>query len=601
MALTPERVLELKRISDVLDSADHGSKSLQARLEAERLGCDVKTLYRQLAEAGFAKARKRRSDAGSSTIGRAEAFAVATLKVQAQRANGKDIMSYETAAEIARENGIAALGRVDADTGEVVPVSTTTVARAIRAYGLDSKTVNRPAPHIRMRSLHPNHVWQIDASVCVLFYLETGGLGVMEADEFYKNKPENIQKKVKAMVIRYSATDHYSGTIYVRYFTGSESAATVAEFFIAAIQAKESSQEPFHGVPLILVMDPGSANAAHLFKNLCRLLGVRLIVHKAKNPRAKGQVENSHNIIECGFESRLIALKINDIDELNLHAGRWMRFFNGTKAHRRHGHTRYAMWQTIRRDQLRIAPSVEFCRELLTTKPEERTVNGDLTVQFGDFYKVDHIPHLAIGQKVLVARNPYRPDSIVVIDQDEDGNDRHWVCVATASDAAGFPLDAPIFGENFKSHRTPQAVHDRNEMDQLAYGVQGRLEVDAARKKRQPVMGGLNVTEYLEGKTPAAYMARPGTDMDVASPLAGDRRADSLARPGSLAVEARTLNLTQLASRVAAAMPGEWTPDHYRRLAEWYPQGAPENQLAAIVDRMKGFGESPRLVAVGGA
>jgi transposase InsO family protein len=602
MALDPERVLQLRAAADALAAAGHGLKQSIADHWAGALGCTVKTLYRQITDAGFAQPRKRRADAGRRSVSKEEVMAVAMLKVQAQRANGKDIMSIGTATQMARDGGLAALGRVDATTGEVVPVATATIARAMREYKLDVDTMNRPKPHIRMRSLYPNHVWQIDASVCVLYYLDNGGMGVMEKDEFYKNKPESMHKRVKAMVIRYSATDHYSGTIFVRYYIGAESAAMVAEFFIAAIQAKGDAQEPFNGVPTILVLDPGSANGAHMFKNLCRLLQVRLIIHKPKSPRAKGQVENSHNIIECSFESRLIATAIKDLEELNRHAGIWMRWYNGTQKHRRHGHTRYGLWQVIRKDQLRVAPAIEVCRELLTTKPVERTVGGDLSIEFkGVNYRVDHIPGVRDKSKIMVAVNPYRENSVMVIDQDEHGNDVHWVCVAEAKDRAGFAASAAVWGEEFKSRPLTQANHDRAALDTMAYGTDEKLAIDAARRKRQPVCGGMDITGPLARKTPAAYMARPGTEMDVASPVATDFSGNSLAKPAELAVEARMLNLVQLATRLASAMPGTWSAWHYHQVAAWHPAGAAENEVAAIVARLQDFEEPQRLVAVGGA
>lgn len=601
MALTPERILALREAASALAAAPHGGKNALAARHAAALGCEVTTLYRQIKEAGFAQPRKRRTDAGQCSVSRDEALKVMTLKVQAQRANGKDIMSIDTAVELARANGMAALGKLDAATGELVPVTADTVARAIRKHGLDLKTVNRPAPHVRMRSLHPNHVWQIDASVCVLYYLDNGGLAVMEKDEFYKNKPESIQKRVKAMVIRYLVTDHYTGTVYLRYFLGAESAALVSEFFIAAVQPKGNEKEPFHGVPMILVLDPGSANEAHMFKNLCRLLGVKLIVHKPKNPRAKGSVEKHHDLVECGFESRLVAVRITDLDDLNRHAGIWMRHFNGTKKHSRHGHTRYGLWQTIRREQLRLAPSPETCRELLTTKPVERQVNGDLTVQFGESYSVRNVPHLNVGQKVLVAKNPYLEGSVLVIEQDEHGHDVHWVCSAVTIDAGGFALDAPVFGEGFKSQPDTQAVRDRKAMDRMAYGADEKLAVDAARRKRTPAFGGLDITGYLENETPAAYMPRPGTDMEVASPLQAGGAPDGLGIPAARIVEAERLNVAQLAGRLHQAMLGEWCAENYRQLAVWYPSGAMETEIPEIVDRFRGLAEPPRLIAVGGA
>jgi hypothetical protein len=176
MALTPDRILLLKSAADALAGAAHGGKATIAQAQALQLGCDVATLYRQIKEAGFSAPRKQRSDAGRSSISRDEAMTVMTLKLMAQRANGKDNMAVGTAVELARANGLAALGKIAAETGEVVPVSDETVARAIRHYQLDLKTLRRPTPHRGAKSLHPNHVWQIDASVCVLYYLDTGGL-----------------------------------------------------------------------------------------------------------------------------------------------------------------------------------------------------------------------------------------------------------------------------------------------------------------------------------------------------------------------------------------------------------------------------------------
>ncbi|MBI2278178.1 MAG: DDE-type integrase/transposase/recombinase [Dechloromonas sp.] len=602
MALTPDRILALNAANDALQAAPHGSKSAIAAAQARLLGCDVKTLYRQINEAGFGAPRKRRSDAGQLSISKDAAMTMMAIKTAAQRANGKDNLSVGTAGEMTRANGLAALGKLDKSTGELVPVSDATLRRAIRAYRLDLKTLRAPAPHRGAKSLHPNHVWQIDASVCVLFYLDSGGLGVMEQDEFYKNKPENFQKKAKAMVIRYVCTDHYTGTVHFRYYLGAESGEMLCEFFIDCIQPKANEKDPFHGVPMIIVVDPGSANKGAMFQTLCRQLGVKVIVHRPKNPRAKGSVEKHNDLIERGFEGRLIALAVTSLEQLNAQADLWRRNFNGTRAHRRHGHTRYGFWQTIRAEQLRLAPAPEICRALLTDRTCVRKVNGDMTVQFDNrSFTVAHLEHLRVGQDVTVARNPYRPDAILVIEQDEHRRDVHYVCPEVLFDAAGFRGDAPTWGEDFKAFADTPAVKDMKAIEQLAYGVEGKLEVDAARRARKPVFGGLDITGYLDAATPASYMPRPGTEMDIKTPLSAGTVSSELARPAAVAVEARQLNLVQLASRLAGAMPGEWTPDHYQTLQAWYPAGALESEVAAIVDRLRGFTEPPRLRAVGGA
>jgi hypothetical protein len=602
MALTPDRIIALKAAHDVLQTAAHGGKGQIAADQARLLGCDVKTLYRQFDEAGLGRARKRRSDAGQLSVSRAEVMALMAIKTAAVRANGKDNLAIGNAAMLCRANGLAAMGKLDKESGELVPVTDATIQRAIRHYGLDLKTLTKPATHRGAKSLHPNHVWQIDASVCVLFYLDNGGLGVMEHDEFYKNKPENFQKKAKAMVIRYVCTDHYTGTVHFRYYLGSESGEMLCEFFIDCIQGKGNDKEPFHGVPMIIVLDPGSANKGALFKNMCRLLGIKVIIHRPKNPRAKGSVEKHNDLIERGFEGTLIGIVVTNLEQLNAEAAIWRRYFNGVRKHSRHGHTRYGLWQTIRQEQLRLAPAPEICRALMAGKTASRDVRGDLTVPFeGQSYSVRDVPHLNIGQKVMVARSPYREDAILLIELDEHKRDVHWVCPLVEVDAAGFRKDAQTWGEDIKVFADTPAMRDMKAIEQLAYGVDGKLAVDAARKARQPVFGGINISRHLDEATPASYMPRRGTDMDVASPVAGPTKSDLLSSPAAVAVEARQLNLVQLASRLAGAMPGEWTPAHYQQLTTWYPSGALETDVGAIVDRLRGFTEPPRLRAVGGA
>lgn len=599
MALTPARIIALKAAAEVIAAAGHGNKSLVAADQARLLDCDVKTLYRQLAEAGLAGGRKKRSDAGRSSVTKADAMAVMAIKTAAVRANGKDNLAIGNAAMLCRANGLAAIGKTDIETGEVVPVSDATLARAIRSYGLDLKTLRKPAVHRGAKSLHPNHVWQIDASVCVLFYLDNGGLGVMEADEFYKNKPENFQKRAKDTVIRYVCTDHYTGTVHFRYYLGAESGEMLCEFFIDCIQAKGHEKEPFHGVPFIIVLDPGSANKGALFKNLCRLLGIKIIIHRPKNPRAKGSVEKHNDIIERGFEGTLVAIVVTNLEQLNAEADIWRRYFNGTHKHSRHGHTRYGLWQTIRQEQLRLAPAPEICRSLMAGKTASRDVRGDLTVAFeGASWSVRDVPHLNVGQKVMIARSPYRSDAVLLIEQDEHKRDIHWVCPMVAMDVAGFREDAPVWGEEIKAFAATPAMRDMAALEQLAYGVDGKLAVDKARRDRQPVFGGLDISSHLDAATPASYMPRRGTESEVISPVV-TASTDTLSQPQHIAIETRRLNLVQLAGRLAAAMPGEWTPDHYQEIARRHPDGALETEVGEIVDRLKLFMEPPRLRAVG--
>lgn len=599
MALTAERIVDLKAAAEALGACGWGERGEQARTWAERLGCTVQTLYAQLRQAGFALPRKTRSDAGRLAVSREEAMRVMALKTMAQRANGKDILGYRDAAELIRANGLAALGTLDQDTGELRPVHEATLAKAVRHYGLHLKTLRAPAAHLDRRSNHPNHVWQIDASVCVLYYLDDGGLAVAEADEFYKNKPENQQRKIKAMVVRFVCVDHYTGTVHFRYYLGSESSENLLEFLFDCLLPKGDEREPFQGVPFLLVTDPGGANKGTPMANVCRLLRIDLRHHKPKNARATGSVEVHNNIIERGFESRLIGRQIRTLEELNDQATKWRRWFNGTAKHTRHGHTRYGLWQTIRADQLRLAPPAEVLRALPTSRPEPRRVAGNMTISWrGAGYRVDGVPHLSVGQTVTVAINPYVAESVLLIEVVE-GRDVYWVCPRVQLDAAGFRLDARGWDEDIRVAPDTPAIKDRKALEKLAYGVEGKLEVDAARKSRKPAFGGLDIADHLEAETPARYMTRPGVVSDLETPLQGGKPGEALSKPAAVAVEPARLSLVALAQRLIAAMPGEWSAEHYQRLTAWYPQGAHDGEVPHIIERLRNFGNAPRLIAVG--
>ena len=176
----------LRQLADNIDKAKHGEVTPLIDKAAVFLNCSNKQVYAKLKGAGLSRktksgTRKPRADKGKSTITREQAELIGGMILVATRANGKRILSVKDAAEILRADG------------KLPDVDTTTILRALRAYHCHPDQLATPTAHTQQRSLHPNHVWQIDASVCVLFYLPKGGLAVMEEKEFYKNMQEKTQ------------------------------------------------------------------------------------------------------------------------------------------------------------------------------------------------------------------------------------------------------------------------------------------------------------------------------------------------------------------------------------------------------------------------
>lgn len=566
----------LRALGAALKAAKHGERAPLIDRAATDLSLSRASVFRKLVELGFDAERKQRADKGKSDLTRDEAQTIAAYLMAGTRANGKRIVSVEQALADLRANGKIRAESVDPASGEVSPLSPTTVTRKLRDWGLHPDQLNRPAPHVEMASLHPNHVWQIDASVCVLFYLPRRGLQVMSDKEFYKNKPQNFEKIKNDRIIRYTSTDHTTGTVQVRYYTGAETGLNLADFFIHCIQPKESAQEPIHGVPFILMDDAGSANTSHLFNNLLDRLGVRHLTHAPGNPRASGSVERAQNLVECHFESRLgVGQQIQTLDELNALAGVWARWFNGARQHSRHGHTRYGLWQTIRAEQLRVAPSREICQLLLSTKPETRKVDDSLRISYAlkgqpsRQYSVAHVPNVQVGEKLTVCINPYSVPAINVIEKDADGKEIFFECQPLEVNEYGYTEDAVIIGESYKSVADTGADTARKDALKTAYGVTSLEEAEARKRNKERPFADVDAVAYLKDETVATYTARKGTDMGVDSPR----------------VEEKPLTLTKAAMELVRRGV-QMNAERHKLLKQWHPDGVPESELDALQARL---------------
>ena len=184
----------------------HGGKGALVAAAGQATGLSRATVYRRLKEFTVQGERRRRSDAGASSVTRQEALQISAALMRSQRKGGKQLLSVARALDELRCQGLVRCERIHPETGEVRLLSASAVERALRTYGLHPAQLLRPTPCTEMKSLHPNHVWQIDASLCVLYYLsngqkgQRGGLQVLEADKFYKNKPRARARAKRARV-----------------------------------------------------------------------------------------------------------------------------------------------------------------------------------------------------------------------------------------------------------------------------------------------------------------------------------------------------------------------------------------------------------------
>ncbi len=591
MALNPSTVERLVQLAQALASAPRGAK--QALLKAARveLGLSAATLYRQLEQVTVKPTRKQRSDAGVVTLSRTEALAISALLTTSHRKTGKRLLSIGQAVDILIANGEIRAESLDPTSGELKRLSDSAIARALRSYNLHPDQLNRPAPAVELKSLHPNHVWQIDASLCVLYYLNArtdkeSGLQVMERERFYKNKPANLKRIESERVWSYEVTDHNSGAIFVHYVLGAESGTNLAESFITAIQKREG--DPFHGVPFILMMDQGSANTSGLFSNLARRLQVQLIAHAPGNARATGQVEKARDLIERSFESGLRLQPVADLDALNARAQRWAIWYNANKVHSRHGKTRYDQWLTIAPEQLRIAPPAALCFELLSSNPESRKVSITKTLSYkGREFDVSTVPGLVVGEQLQITLNPYALDCAQVLLKDADGKEVLHSVPEVRRNQDGFREDANTIGEDYARPTDTVLETHRKEVQRFAYDAATDQEADAKRRAGAiPFASRIDPGKLIEQAPQRTYLPKLGVDLASGTTTR------------STPVPVRMLSQFE-AAQALVARGLSLHAEMIATLRSLHPDGVPEDQLDALQARLTVRG-GLRVVAGGG-
>lgn len=530
------------------------------------LGKSAKTVYRLLKAAGWETGRKTRSDAGRSGVDETLALTVGGLVTRATRANGKRTLTIRGACRLLDAQGY---GVADAETGEVRMPSEKTMAAAMRRAGCHPDQVARGRATGRQRSAHPNHVWEVDSSVCVLFYLPGKKMRLMDERLYNLKKPGRLAEIGRQRIIRYVVADHCTHCLYVRYEQAAgEDAAGVLATLIDAMSDR-GPRDPMHGVPRVLYMDRSGGNQSRLIRNFCATLGIDLQYHAAGSASATGSVEVAQNIVEREFESRLRFMDIGQLDQLQAAADKWRCHFNARAVHRRLGCSRNAAWQRITQEQLRVAP-----REVLTAVAhwgeQSRTVQPDYTI------RVDTRSHgvqtydlrilglhgVHVRDRVQVTLNPFNAPEIVVSKSMPDGTLLRFNVPPMQRDEHGFDAAAPLIGQEWAKRPDSPVEEATQKMDVLA-----TAGGSAARPWE-------HIDAMADVRDAPLHLRRTGTPLDASAPE----------------VPALPLSRAQAAQRLRAQDAAPWEADARSCMAyirENYGDEVPEAALPRIADALR--------------
>jgi len=569
--MNPAYIQQLIAVADQVESAQHGEKEAIYQAACQTLGKSRATLLAHLKRVAVRCPRKRRSDASLVELPREEAEILSAYLMEGYRKNNRKITPLKEAVEVLRANDKILAGCIDPESGEIRYLSESAIARGLRAYSLHPNQLRQATPHTRLRSLHPNHVWQVDASVCVVYYLPDGGTGMVELDEavHYKNKPENLKAIEQFRVIRYVLTDHTSGLVRFRYYPHAESGQHTVRF-LAWAMAPKAGNDPFQGAPFIIMVDPG-ATSGGLVRRFCERVSIQLIVNKRKNARAKGSVEKGNHLVETSFEQalRYLANRPRSFDELNALAEPYQLKWNYTKEHSRTKRTRYAVWMTITPAQLRTVPSADVLLSLATEEPIKRQVQGDLTVSFKNrTWDVSNVPGVLVKGDVFVHWHPFIADTAMAVVWGEDGREQHIALPEKKKNDLGFFEDAAIIGQEYKAKPDTVADTNRKRIAQIAAGTSTVEEAEKKRTKSDytPFNGQIDPFAHLPKELPTMLKKR-GTDLGLAVPDMGLIR----------------MNTVQVAKWLQGRLGEAYEPAMLADLQKRFPTGATEPELEEVL------------------
>ncbi len=488
-----------------LSKAKNGDKTHIMRRYETMTGKTKTHLYRVAKKFGYETDRKKRADKGECRLTELQIkFVAGQIHTTAREKKGT-IMPVKLALDIAEQNNIITPGCV----------SVARMQDLLRERGLNKKALNASRPHSSMRSLYPNHVHFFDVSVCIQYYLKNNQLRIEREDKFYKNKFENFAK-IKRKIFRYVLTDHFSNTIFVKYYIAKgETQDNLFDFLVTAWGHKKNEKLPFRGVPFVLMMDRGAANISKAIIKFLKNLDVEFPEPKGNNARRQGSVERAQNHVEMYFESMLKLQSTASVEELNHYALDWCGYMNASPKflHTRFGTPRTHCWLKIKEHQLRERPEIEVLQDIYRNPFEERSVDGDYSISFkGERFRLKHIegliPH---SSKVNVIMKPFTWPEVVV-----EFRGKEYTARPIKKADGGFDADAAIIGQEYKSMPESQTQQQIKLIENMAYGENWH--------KDDAPFAGLHVFGGQSDRISTDFIPKKSTPMNITKDTMEERR-----------------------------------------------------------------------------
>lgn len=187
-------------------------------------------------------------------------------------------------------------------------------------------------------------------------------------------------------------------------------------------------------------------------------------------------------------------------------------------------------------------------------------------------YDVRNVPFVLVGEKITVAKNPWKQFSAQVQRWDENGKETWLEVPELVVNEFGFREDAAVIGQEYKAHADTPAQTNTKELDKLAMGADTLEQAEHNCKAKALPFGGridpFAHQEQVLADDKVRYMPKRGQQMDY----------------NKMDVQAAVLNefeLRKIMKQRVDEMGFDWATA-LQRLKDEYPNGAPESELETV-------------------
>ena len=243
--------------------------------------------------------------------------------------------------------------------------------------------------------------------------------------------------------------------------------------------------------------------------------------------------------------------------------------------------TRNDLWLSITKNQLRtVEPDV--LRSIAAWGDVRRPVRDDFTISVDTrtHYGVRYYDLRELGyhglkprESVYVRLNPYKAPNAIILLEKPDGEKVAFEVPPMQFDTAGFDVNAPVLGKDFKAMPKTHSEQMFDEIKKEAYGVQSVEEADKLWKAGAPTRDAFDV--MADVKEAPVYLKKAGTPLPLE-----EKKAD-----------VPPMKRLSFALMMRRDHPDVWRDDNTDECAEWlrtrYPDTVPGNEIEAVIERMR--------------